>query len=233
MRSTSKMTLAVLLAVLSVCAIVSASASAATCTEKAGSKNYQLCIAGESLKEAASIEAPTRSTSSFVLELPKEWEATIQCTSISDTATFKTHGLAASLGLAFGRIALSGCSLQGNLAKKCGVTATMTTALLLGKFESTETVAVSPELGQVVLTFTPAGGTESCPIWFSGTHSVSGSFECKLPQAKVEAVEHEVSCATSATHRLTTSGETDILHYTQMIFLGGTRKGQKFSVYEG
>ena len=231
MRSTSKMMLAALVGVLVVCAIASTSASAA-CTEKAGSKNYQLCVGGKAVTETTSVEAPALSNSDFVLQLPKEWEGTIQCTSASDPASFKTHGLAKALGISFGQLSLSGCTLQGNLAKYCGVTSTITTDALLGTLESTEGVLVSPETGTQVLEWAATEGPRGCVAFFRGRHGASGTYKCKVKEAKVEAVQHELTCATSATFELTTLGEADTLHYSQVISLAGTRKGQKFSIYE-
>jgi hypothetical protein len=227
MRSTSKIALAALVGVLAVCAIASASASAA-CTVKAGSKNYQLCVGGKAVTEVTSIEAPTRLVSNFVLQLPTQWGGTIECTSVSDPAAFETHGLGTALGVKFGQLSVGGCVLQGQLAKKCSAVSVITTNALLGSFESTEGIFVHPETGAEVLAFKLSGS--ECPVSVRGTHGVSGSYKCQVKEAKVEAVEHELTCGTST--ELYTQGEADALHYSQAISLGGTRKGQKFSIYE-
>jgi hypothetical protein len=236
MRSRYSIVLAALLGVLALSAVASASASASTCTKKEGSKNYQLCAAGHSFEETASIEAATTLSGNFVLELPKEWEASIVCTAATNASAFNTHGLKASVSLSIGSLSLSGCTLQGRLALKCGIETTIHTSSISGIFASPEEILMTPgEVGSYeFFTFLDAKNPGNCPIFFvRGPRVVHGLYECKLQEAKVEAVEHQLKCATTATRRLETQGEVDSLSYTQTISLGGTRKGQKFSIYEG
>jgi hypothetical protein len=234
MRSNSKLALAALLGVLMVSAIASASASAGTCVKKEGSKKYLLCVAGSSVEETATIEAPAVLSSTFVLELPKEWEASISCTGVKDTSAFKVHALTQSITRS-SQLALSGCVLQGHLSKKCRLSSTTySTTSLAGTFGSLESIVMAPEFGTVVFEFSFSNqGSEVCPAFFAGDRQVAGGYECKLGEAKLEAVEHALTCANSGAHKLKTAGEEDPLHLTQTISLGGTRKGQKFSIYEG
>jgi hypothetical protein len=233
MRSNSKLALAALLGALMLSAMASASASAGTCVKKEGSKKYLLCVAGHSVEETANIEAPAHLTSSFSLGLPKQWKGTIVCSSVSDTSVLTVHGLTASLGRS-GRLELSGCNLQGNLSEKCRVVAIFLTQPIIGTFGSVETIAMAPESGTTFFEVRFENVTaESCPLIFRGTHAVTGEYECKLGEAKVEAVEHALTYASSATHKVKVAGEEVALSYAQAISLGGTRKGQKFSVYEG
>jgi hypothetical protein len=234
MRSNRKLALAALLGALVLSAIASASASAGTCVKKEGSTKYLLCVAGHSVEETATIEAPAVLSSTFVLELPREWEATIVCTGVSDTSAFKVHGLTESITRS-SQLALSGCALQGHTAKKCKLASTTySTATLAGTFGSPESIVMTPQSGTVVFEFSFSNqGSEVCPVFFSGKRQVAGGYECKLGEAKAEAVEHTLTCANSTGHKLKTEGEEDPLHYTQTISLGGTRKGQKFSIYEG
>jgi hypothetical protein len=234
MRSTSKMTLAALFGVLAVCAIASASASAAACVEKAGSKNYQLCIAGQSLNEVTSVPASAQLTGAFVLELPAEEESSIRCTAATQTAQFNVQGLTKSVGLRFEVMSLSGCKLEGALAKKCSVNTTLhTDGNQPGKFESPGLVVMG-EAGQEFTQFETKNNPSGCPgVLTSKTIIVRGTYECKLASATVQAVEHELSCATSATHKLESQIGKFTLHYTQALSLSGTHAGQKFSIYEG
>jgi hypothetical protein len=234
MRSNSKLALAALLGVLMVSAIASASASASLpCFKKEGSKKYLLCVAGHAVEETASIEAPAQLTSSFSLGLPKQWEGTIVCTAVSDASVLKVHALTESIARA-SQLELSGCVLQGNLAKYCRVPASYLTGHSIGIFGALESIAMAPEFGTVFFEFRFENLTgENCPAIVRGTHAVSGEYECKLGEAKVEAVEHALACASSATHKVKIAGESVPFSYTQALSLGGTRKGQKFSIYEG
>ena len=234
MQPIIRRTLIALSAALAIGVVASASASAATCTTKAGSKNYQLCIAGHPVEETGTIEASTKATSNFVLELPKSWETSIVCTAITNTPRFWAHGLNESVGFVDGELKLSGCALQGNISKKCGLSTTETGREMDGRFGSVEALFMAPSEGSVFLYFAFSNkGSEKCPEFFEGTREVAGEYECKLTEAKVEAIEHALNCATSSTRKLRTEGEEDVLSYTQTIALGGTRKGDKFSVYEG
>jgi hypothetical protein len=233
MRSHGKLVVAALLGAIVLSAVASASASASLpCLKHEGSKKFALCVAARAIEETTTVEAPAKLTSNLVLELPKQWKGTIVCTGVKDASAFKTHGLTAATTRS-SRLELSGCVLQGSLASSCKVSTTYLTSTTVGTFGSLESIAVAPEFGTVLFEFSfsnATGGT--CPAVFGGTHAVSGEYECKLGEAKVEAVEHELKCATNATHKLKTAGEEDSLAYTQMISLGGTRAGQKFSIYE-
>jgi hypothetical protein len=232
MRSTSKLVLAALLGALVLSAVGSASASAALCTKHAGSANYHLCIAGTAVAENTTVEAPTTLNGTLTLGLPGQWQSSIQCTAANETAAFKTHALTSSVGLN-GTLEVRGCSLQGLLATKCRVAAIYLMQPALGAFSSLEGIAITPEFGTAFLDFSfSSNSPETCPAVYGGVHEVTGSYECKLQTPGVEAVAHELKCATSATHKLKTQGETDSLSYTQIVSLGGTHAGQKYSIYE-
>jgi hypothetical protein len=234
MKSKSKVVLAVLLGVLVLTAIASSSASAITCKTKAGSKDYQICISGSEVNEKASLEAPTKLTSTFVLGLTA-FESSIVCTSMSGGGSFKLNGLSEPISLGFGELVLGGCSLQGGaLAKRCSISSGMySDGNVSGAFGSIEAIALKAPQG-TFFTFTFSNkGSETCPNTVAGYHEATGSYECKLQAAATEAVEHELKCATSAEHKLRTWDETeDTLSYTQTIALGGAKKGDKFSIYE-
>jgi hypothetical protein len=233
MRSNSKLVLAVLLGALLLSAFASASASASACTTHAGSGKFLLCANGSAVEETTTITAPTSLKSTFTLGLPAEWEGTIACTGASDTSAFRVHGLTASVTRT-SRLELSGCVLQGNLARKCKVAATYLLQPTLGTFSSLESIIVAPESGTALFGFSFSNnGSETCPALYKGVHEVGGSYECKLHSPAVEAIEHELTCANAPGHKLKTAGEEDPLHLTQAISLGGTRAGQKFSIYEG
>jgi hypothetical protein len=233
MRSNSKLVLAVLLGALLLTAVASASASAALCTKHAGSGKFLICANGHAIEETATITAPATLTSTFTLGLPSQWQGTIVCTGVGDTSAFNVHGLTQSATRS-SKLEISGCALQGNLAKKCKIPVTWLTNSVVGRFASLESMPMAPEFGTTFMEFhLENNGAETCPAVFRGLRSISGEYECKLQTSTVEAVEHELICATSAAHKLRTEGEEDPLHYTQMISLGGTRAGQKFSVYEG
>jgi hypothetical protein len=232
-KSKSKSALAVLLGVLMFSALASASASATACKTKAGSTDYQICVNGSEINEKASIEAPKKLTSTFVLGLTA-FNSSIVCTSMSEGGAFKLHGLSEPISLGFGELVLGGCSLQGTLGKRCSISSSMySDGEVSGTFESIEDIALKAPQG-TFFTFTFNNkGSETCSIEVLGYHEATGSYECKLQAASTEAVEHELKCATSAGHKLRTwDEEEDTLTYTQTIALGGAKKGDKFSFYE-
>jgi hypothetical protein len=234
MKSRSKVVLAVLLGVLMLTAIASSSASAVLpCKTKAGSKEYQICIGGFQVNEKVSIEAPTKLTSTFVLGLTA-FNSSIVCTSMSDESAFRIQGLGAPISMGFGELVLGGCSLQGTLGKKCTIASGMySDGEVAGTFESIENIALKAKYGTFFTFSFYNKGSETCPVTVYGFHEAAGSYECKLQAAGTEAVEHELKCATSAEHKLRTwDEEEDTLSYTQAIALGGTKKGDKFSIYE-
>ena len=234
MKAKGKVVLVVLLGALTLSAVASSSASALPCKTKTGSNDFQLCISGSQVNEKVSIEAPTKLTSTFVLGLTA-FSSSIVCTSMSDGSTFKLHGLGEPISAGFGELVLGGCSLQGGtLAKKCSISSSMySDGEVSGTLESIEDVALKAPQG-TFFTFTFNNkGSETCPSTVFGFHEATGSYECRLQAAATEAAEHELKCATSATHKLRTwNEEEDTLSYTQTIALGGTKKGDKFSVYE-
>jgi hypothetical protein len=233
MKSKSKVVLAVLLGVLMLTAIASSSASAITCKTKTGSNDYQLCISGSEVNEKVSIEAPAKLTSTFVLGLTA-FNSSIVCTSMSEKGSFKLHGLSEPLSMGFGELVLGGCSLQGTLGKRCSISSNMySDGEVSGTLASVEDIALKAPQGTFFTFSFNNKGSETCSVTVLGFHEASGSYECKLQTAGTEAVEHELKCATSAEHKLRTwDEEEDTLSYTQTIALGGTKKGDKFSIYE-
>jgi hypothetical protein len=242
MRLMNKTTLGVLLAVLALSAVASASASAEACTKKAGSKNYFVCIAG------AKLGSPTvRASAPFGghLRLGTTARVSIDYTSpirVTCSAVSAENGLAQSGGgstaqLAGFALAFSGCKVKleegesGELCHTEGFRWGGGTGLTGSFGPSAETITLTTGthyLGALTLL------GSSCYLAVQGEYPFKGKAECTLKEAEVEAIKKTIVC----TEEKTEAGiETRNLHaglkLEEEVELTEAHKGQKFSVVEG
>jgi hypothetical protein len=240
MRSHTKTSVVAILAALALIAISSASASAAPCTAKAGSKNYQLCINGAGIGTATSVPISGKGTSPLVIDLSNwvQQEFAISCTKESEqsgAAIFDEPGTALTLHLS---PEVEECHFTGapTLVKKCSVNNRGAFKSTTGKLLSLESAYIEPQSGTAFWEWTMGNkGAETCSATFKGTHATGGQYACTVIGAAVEAVEHEVRCASTSKYQtiLVATPTSTPLSYTENVSLGGVYKGQKFSIYEG
>jgi hypothetical protein len=227
------------LATLTLCAIASASASASACTSKAGSKNYQLCLAGNAIEGTSTIKVESRTTAPLALNLGALASGlAMECGTVKNESAFVvTPGSALAVRSVN---ALKGCKLVGNkgVTEKCIVPEEKEFATMTGTLTSIADLTIaSAENGKDAFlewpfTTNPASKT-ACPAGLKGTHAASGQYECTVGEAKVEAVEHELTCTTTKEHMVYLNGAEEApLSYKQVIFLTGSQKGKPFSIYE-
>lgn len=240
MRSNSKIVLAALLGMLLCSALASASASASACTKKEGSKIYQLCIGGSAPAATETVEFETRGTAPLVLEGVEVSEISLACETVTQPAGELSSFLLKpeqSLAITFKNY-VKGCALTAPHAvvKSCLMTSQKAFRRQSGTMASQEGVVVSAEGGGEFWSWLLSNnGAETCTKTFAGGWDAGGTYECTLHEAKVEAVEHELVCTSSKSHKVWLSfnpSEAVPFRYSQMISLAGAKKGSKFSVYE-
>jgi hypothetical protein len=238
MRINDKLVLMCVAGLLTLCAMSAASASAASCTKKAGSAKFQLCINGGRITEATTAKLTGAGTTALVFNL-NNWapELSIECTNVAEAGESSffdnpTETLAIHL-----RPIFSGCRLTGKnpIAKKCTVNPSGEFVELATTLESPENSYIEPRFASVFWEWTISkNGSESCPVSVIGGHAFGGTYGCTLKEAAVELVEHELKCASSTKHQTYLFGTSAItpLAYTEKISLRGTWLGAKYSIYE-
>src|ERR1700722_2787450 len=236
MRKTSSIAMAAVLGVLVLSAIASASASAEACKVKEGSGKYQLCINATRIAEPLTVPITSHTTAPLVIDLGAWSEGlTIECTTVAEPESHFSDNPTLSLS-GSARPVLEGCSLKGNnaVAKKCILAGTKVFDSLAWTLESVGLIYVKPASGEAIWQWSLENQVgQTCPASAKGGHATIGSYDCVLQTPGVEAVEHELRCASSSHHRTYLAGLVESpLSYTQMISLGGAQKGAKFSVYE-
>jgi hypothetical protein len=234
MRSKGKVMFAALLAAFMLSAIASASASAAPCTKKAGSKKYALCVNGQALAGTETSTVAGHLTSNFTVEVLPEGGATITCTKSANEGQFWNGASGLQLRFNKPRLEWSGCTLSGNVSKKCAIEPTQRfSSFIEAHFESAEAMKLSIWSGEDMIWNLEwkNRGTENCTLK-SIHYEFYGKYECKLSSATTEAVEHALPCASTAKDAVTLFGNEVPLSYTEAVALSGTQKGLKFSVYE-
>lgn len=226
MKSTGKLALTCLAAALLLSAVASASASAAACTIKEGSKHYGLCVNGVATEGTVTGEA--HGTAPLVVNL-NEWAEGVsyECEGL--------HGSSDSLTASSGSVTLrtgaelSSCALHGTESKIVEECKTKTTgSLKLDEGPLTSAEAFDLDTTATLLEFELTGS--SCAV--RGQKAIQGDYECKMHEAKTEALEHELICEGKNTFMYGTGGKTTPITYKQKLLLTGAQKGDKFSVYE-
>jgi hypothetical protein len=230
MRNNSKLTLVCLLGILALSAITAASASAATCTVKEGSKHYQLCINGTAA--TGTITAEGTSAAPLNLNLEKWDGESGYLTSLECTTS--TAGGAASLSVGATNVSIrtepktNGCSLHGSKAgvEKCHAKTERFNSIE-GTFTSLENLAF--ENSKASFWEWQITGSECNQ---KTEMAMNGSYNCTMSEPKVEAVSHELTCASKTIDDVWRPSSPTPLTYKQKISLAGTQKGEKFSFYE-
>jgi hypothetical protein len=140
------------------------------------------------------------------------------------------------LGLAFGEKGkedyLKGCKLEpSGWAKKCTVAEEVNPPYVWNGafFNGVGTLTVTTYGSKLLLFPISNNGSETCPSSLEAG-DVSGEFQCKVGEAEVEKVEHELSCKGDVTYD--DGLILAVLEYTQMLSLAGEEKGKKFSMFE-
>lgn len=242
-KSLGRWMIACFTAALMLGAIGSASASAAACTTKAGSGNFQLCINGASLTEKATVPISGRNTTALTVNL-NSWahETGIECSTMHDPGSgetsYFTDNPASAITLR-STPGLSGCQLTGSkvVTKKCRINTASTFVSQVGHLSAPGTFHMAPEAGSEIFEWElkNASELEKCVIG-TGGHYIDGRYGCTLKEPTVEAVEHELQCATVEPKEtyIGPAGENypTPLSYKEMVSLSGTYAGKKFSIYE-
>lgn len=235
MRSHSKFILAALMGVLVLGAIASASASAATCKAKAGSKNYQLCINGSAIEGTTTIglESPSGTAMTLTPEgNPQPGSFVCQKTGLRNAGLHVAAKASVSLRA---NLYVSECAPTGYMAVKCQTNATREFRELTGTLGSPESIVAAYSGEMVGFELSSKPGDECTGIDNTRLLTFKGEYECTLHEAQIEAVTHELKCASNASHetRWNWSGSPLApISYTQTIALSGSQKGEKFSIYE-
>jgi hypothetical protein len=192
--SRAKLVLISILALLSIGATMSASASAADkCPETPGKQT--LCVKG------APKEGTTAFTSKLVgvtlLEVPS-LELHIECSEATNTGNF-VQGKVLEVALVISNLVIDfhGCIILGTLGEKCEVKeGLIVTNAIKGAFPDVTpvtTVTLSPETGTTFAVVKIVNkGAATCPATIKGEKSVKGTQESKLITPETEAKEHEI-----------------------------------------
>jgi hypothetical protein len=236
MKQNSKMIVIAILSALMLSAIASTSASAETCQVKAGSAKYQLCINGTKITEPTTIAIESHTTSPMILDLDL-WSPGlyVECKTVAEPNSVFNDNPTLPLSLSF-LPRPEGCSLKGteSVVKKCSIPSSKSFAPVTGTLESLAVLYMKPSSGEALWQWPLENKPgQTCPSTLKGTHSTIGAYNCTFQAAGVEAVEHELQCASSSRRRTYLGGgEETPISYTQMFSLGGAQKGAKFSIYE-
>jgi hypothetical protein len=162
--------------------------------------------------------------------------SSIECKTVSAPGTFDTSAgkleLSKSLLINKYQPALAECTVTGDIASQCqlGSKEIIFNAESAPLAPSLEAIVFQPEGTSTVATFALVNKpSKTCALSVKGTYALGGHYSCKLPEASVEKLEHELSCAGALTFP---SEQTAALSYAQMLSLSGTQKGKKFSIFE-
>jgi hypothetical protein len=238
--TTARGALVALLAVVIVSVVGAALASASTQCElnkQAGSAEYTLCVEGKQIgSPSKTLTFASKShLSNFVLAISSE-SRKIVCSESNLPGHFTgNEELNEPLGLTFGETAkedyLNGCKLEpSGWAKKCTV---VKQSYLPDNWDGVfsngvGTLTVKPGGTYLLLFSISNNGNETCPGALKDGE-VYGEFPCKVGEAEVEKVEHELSCKGKVTYE---GPLPATIEYTQMLSLAGEEKGKKFSFFE-
>jgi hypothetical protein len=240
MRKRRGVLLTALLGVLVFSTVGVASASAKTECEyvtKTGSKKYALCVAGNPTT-AAEASTVLKSGTNVVAQFPGDYGLDVVCTGLGGSGEF-TRKAPASVTLSFGKSGelFTGCKVTSTgegkaIERKCKTPSSTTFLPAVGSF-GPGVEGLSSSTGETWAAFwLEDNGVETCPNGFLGEHEAKGNYECKLHEATVEEIEHELSCEVKLS-LLSGSGQGEVkFSYTQLLALGGSAKGKKFSIYE-
>jgi hypothetical protein len=215
-------------------AVASASASAEACTKKAGSKKFTLCVEGQ--KYEGTEELWLKQTSpTAVFELPEEWKETGKppmaevCTALGGP-TGHVEGATAQLSF---KPQPEECALQNSV--KCQSFFVGGMREEVGSFGTgPEQVLVAPKVGTEIATLeTENAPGKECNRFFTTPlqRPFKGKYECKLKEAEVETVLHELRCESQGRETLFAERPAHI-RYTQTVELNGKNFRKKFSIYE-
>jgi hypothetical protein len=212
-------------------AVMSASASAEACVKKSGSKQFTLCVEGQKHEGEERLFAQQASPT-VVYELPEEWKEpnkppmALVCSVLAGQFGF----FEATAQLFFERPRPEECALQNSVKCRAWFHQLRSTVGLFGA--SSEHVLVSPsERVFAELVMANAEG-QQCPTAFlNGVHNFTGRYECKLTEAELESVLHELRCESQGRETLFHERPAHI-RYTQTMRLDGSNDGKKFSIYE-
>jgi hypothetical protein len=175
-----------MLALLTVRAVASASASAAECVEKTGA---QCSSVGKML--TAEVKGTGTKKAGTTSRLVVAGIGTVTCSKASAAGTLdetETGVILLKLIVTFSE----GCKLEGHAT--CKVAEPITTNAISG------TLAIAAGVG--TQTTKPEVGEEFVKVAISGCEQeaimkITGAQKCKIPNIEVEAVTHEVTCAPS------------------------------------
>jgi hypothetical protein len=225
---------AALFAALLLGSVASASASAEACTKKAGSKNFALCVEGQRYEAQAKITS-TLASPTAIFEM-KEWKEgssppmALVCTTLKSSPTLG----GATAKFSFGHTEEENCALQNS--KKC--TSYSETPMLetVGEFganaEQIHVKQVTGERDLMQFFLENAGKTSECPHNFLGTKFFTGQYECKLKEAEIESIQHELNCESQGRETRISNETAASIRYSQTLKLGGLLLNKKFSIYE-
>jgi hypothetical protein len=216
------------LVVFALSAVASASASAQACTKKAGSKSWALCVEGEKMVSSESFKAQIKTATNVrIATTYAGLQIEILCQAASGTGEFgpSVHAL---------QVTFSSCKVAGSLGKKCEVPSSLEVKPLTGTYgPGIENVLLAPT--------TPPEWTgwmfksvpgQTCPATLTAhTWKFTGSQECTLKSAEVEAAEHELVCEAKGS-KLKFEGAAFELSFEDGIELSGAHKLQKYSLIE-
>jgi hypothetical protein len=174
------------LAVLAICVVASASASAAACTAEVGAQCLEFL--GELTPEATFEVLGAKSSLTLVGIF------SVLCNDFHAENVLLLE--VAGKPIAFDKLALTfsgGCKVAGHAT--CKVAEPITTVAIGGTLG---TIAA----GTATATFKPEAGTEFAKVTISGCEQeavikVTGEQLCKVPAITTQAVEHEITCAAS------------------------------------
>jgi hypothetical protein len=195
MKHQLRLPLVALLAILALGSVASASASAAACHKKAGSKRYALCVAGQEVgspstegEEVLTLHIFSGTTTAYYIPGYSE-------KSFSDCKT--ANGAQGRLNSGKGQVravqvAISMSSCSSSWA--CKLKQPYTFSGLGGKFQpGSDGVSLKGEGVSGFMGETTIEG-EKCPVTLLGTRIVSGEERCTVVGAESEATEHELLC---------------------------------------
>jgi hypothetical protein len=238
MKSSIRTVLLAALMTLTLSGIGAASASAAQCTKKAGSKKYTLCVAGErvgsSTEEKTELFSSHLSSGTTARIHPELFdggpEPTIECATVTTSGTIASGTNAvhlSKLGKAF-----SNCKLHSG-EETCSVREPARWGEETGTFGAKpENVTFAPTTGYVLGHWEIEGA--SCSGEWTGDWEFRGSPECTITEVEVESTSKKLVCKGEKSHLQVTRFGAAKVAFTieETLELAGPNKGKKFSIIE-
>jgi hypothetical protein len=232
------MGLATVLAFVAYSGASPAGAAAAACHHQAGSSKWEVCIKGEALGSAGELK-----TVPFVTKGVTGVRAQFFGTSemfgngVPVSCEIQSEGLlrsgAGHVSETEVRYTFKNCEYVGAPYKEdCSINSFVTTNPMIGGFIKNTKVQLESQSGPsgVFLPFKVGNkGSEGCVIW--GEYRMSGYFSQSIGEPETEKTTHTLVGIKERTIKIL--GFNNELTSEQTIELGGTMKGQPFSIIEG